>query len=592
MFKVQNSKFKVQSSKFRYLQSFSLSVLQSVIPSFLFCFLLSAFCFLPIGAFAQKTTITGKIENASSAQADLQLLYKEDGVSYGNVKINPDGAFKLTANIPQTDLFKLVFDDGELFMMCLSPNQNIELTLDAKDLTSIKSVKGSPSLEFCKTVTEMLISRNLLIDSINKTLQADKDVQFYTEFQSQFKPFFDANTDANEYCINVAKATDSLQQFVNFKVNKGKIDSKEIDVFIYTGSNLLKEIFANYSKYTSYMQSMSLLNDFKTNRNQKFKSFYESSVDKYLEYLEQRNTTMKNSFSDFVAQIQSYLLFRDSLQINDLAGKKKEKELLAAKITELYKVISKPKEVENSLSSFIGASDGFGKYTQQEAQRNASTIVQKYQKYFDTEYEKRNNAIVNCLLTNKNDLAVLMFIDMFPKNQNETLHKEVTKALHEKYPKHPLVAERYKVESSPATSTSVGALAPDLAFENPEGKILKLSDLRGKVVLLDFWASWCRPCRMENPNVVKTYHKYHDKGFEVYSVSLDRDKASWVKAIEADGLIWSNHVSDLGYWQSQAAKIYGVSSIPATFLIGKDGRIIAKNLRGAALENALKELFE
>jgi hypothetical protein len=97
---------------------------------------------------------------------------------------------------------------------------------------------------------------------------------------------------------------------------------------------------------------------------------------------------------------------------------------------------------------------------------------------------------------------------------------------------------------------------------------------------------------MENPNVVKMYHKYHDKGFEIYSVSLDRDKGSWIRAIEADGLVWSNHVSDLGFWQSEPAKIYGVSSIPATFLIGKDGRIIAKNLRGAALEKTLKELFD
>ena len=244
------------------------------------------------------------------------------------------------------------------------------------------------------------------------------------------------------------------------------------------------------------------------------------------------------------------------------------------------------------MATCIRVSDGFGKYAIQEAQRNASTIVQTYQKYFDVEYERRNNIVANYLLSNKNDLAVLMFLDLFPKDRHQALHDEVIKALYEKYPKQPLVAERYKVQSSPATATTVGAMAPDLAFENPDGVIMKLSDLRGKVVLLDFWASWCRPCRMENPNVVKTYHKYHDKGFEIYSVSLDRDKAGWIKAIEADGLIWPNHVSDLGYWQSQAAKIYGVSSIPATFLIGKDGRIIAKNLRGAALENALKELFD
>jgi peroxiredoxin len=249
-------------------------------------------------------------------------------------------------------------------------------------------------------------------------------------------------------------------------------------------------------------------------------------------------------------------------------------------------------KTENALISYAKSSDGYAKVAMQEAQRRVTTMVQGYQSFYDNEDKNRSEAVMNYLLTNKNDLAVLMFIDIFPRDQHQKLHQEVIKALYEKYPTNSIVAERYKVESSPASSTAIGAMAPDLAFENPNGKIMKLSDLKGKVVLLDFWAGWCRPCRMENPNVVKLYNKFHDKGFEIYSVSLDREKSSWVKAIEADGLIWPNHVSDLGYWNSQAAKIYGVSSIPATFLIGKDGRIIAKNLRGAALENALKELFE
>jgi len=555
-----------------------------------FCILLFAFCFFSL--LAQRTTLTGKIENNSFTQADLQLLYKEDGVSFGNAKISPDGSFKLTANIQQTDLFKLVFNDGQQFMMCLSPNQNIDLTLDAENLFLVKSVKGSPSIEFCKIATEMLLSRNVLLDSVNKALQINKDVQFFNEFQSQFKPYFDANTDANEFCIETAKAIDSLQKFVNSKLVKGKLDSKDIDVFIYIGSNLLRDIFNNYSKFSNYMQSMSLLHDFKNNRNSKFENFYVSSVDKYFEFLDQRNETMQTAFSDFVDQIQQYLFFRDSLQIHDLAGKKKEKELLVAKIIDLSNAISKVREIEYNLSNSIRVADGFGKYAQQEVQRNASSIVQSYQKYFDAEYEKRTTDAVNYLLTNKNDLATLMFIDIFPKDKHEVLHKEIIKSLFEKYPNQPLVAERYKKESSPTVSTSVGALAPDLAYENPDGKIMKLSDLRGKVVLLDFWAAWCRPCRIENPNVVKMYKKYHEKGFDVYSVSLDRSKADWVKAIEADGLIWPNHVSELQQWQSQAAKTYGVSAIPTTFLIGKDGRIIAKNLRGAALENALKELFD
>jgi peroxiredoxin len=520
------------------------------------------------------------------------LLYKDDGVSFGNAQVNQNGTFKLTANIPKTDLYRLVFDDGNQIMMCLSPNQNIELVLDAKKLTSIKSVKGSPSLEIFKTATDMIVAIQNVFDSISNALQVDKDVQFFNEFQSQFKPFFDANTEADAYCLLVAKSTDSLQLYVNSKLIKEKPDPKTIDVFIYASSNLIKDISTNYTKYSNYIQSMNLFYDFKSNRNSKFESFYVSSVDKYLDLLEQRNEKMKNSFSDLITQIEAFLYFRDSLQMNDLANKKKEKEILAAKIINLSKMCSNVKEIAENLSNYARVGNGFGQYTLQEAQRNVSTMVNKYQTLFNTENEKRNKAVINYILANKSDLAVLLFLDHFPKDKNAELHQEVIKALYEKYPEQPIVAERYKKEMSPANATSVGAMAPDLAFENPEGKIMKLSDLRGKVVLLDFWASWCRPCRQENPNVVKTYQKYHDKGFDVYSVSLDRDKTSWVKAIETDGLVWPNHVSDLGYWQSQAAKIYGITAIPATFLIGKDGRIIAKNLRGAALENALKELFE
>jgi len=414
-------------------------------------------------------------------------------------------------------------------------------------------------------------------------------VQFYNEFQSQFKPFFEANAETDAFALKVAKATDSLQQFVNSKLIKGKVDPKEMDAFIYISSNFLKSIAADYTKYKNYVHSMSLFYDFKSNRNPKFENFFISSVDKHLELLDQREAKM-SAFAGFVPQVENFLLFRDSLQVYGL-DKKKEKEMLVTNIIQFSEMHPDIKDVENNLLTYARVADGYGKYAMQEAQRNVSTLVQKYQTFFDNELKKRNDAIINLLLANKEDLAVLMFLDVFPRDQHAALHQEIIKALHAKYPDHPIVAERYKVESSPATSTSIGALAPDIALPNPDGQTMKLSDLRGKVVLLDFWAAWCRPCRMENPNVVKAYKKYHDKGFEVFSVSLDRDKASWTKAIKDDELIWPYHVSDLKYWQSEAAKIYGVTGIPATFLIGKDGRIIAKNLRGAALENALKELF-
>jgi peroxiredoxin len=145
-------------------------------------------------------------------------------------------------------------------------------------------------------------------------------------------------------------------------------------------------------------------------------------------------------------------------------------------------------------------------------------------------------------------------------------------------------------------SLGVGDKAPEISMRDPQGNILNLSDLKGKVVLIDFWASWCRPCRMENPNVVRTYNKFKNSafkngdGFEVFSVSLDQNKAAWIKGIEQDGLVWKNHVSDLQYWRNAAAQTYKVNSIPATFLIDGEGIIIKKNLRGQALANTLTAL--
>jgi thiol-disulfide isomerase/thioredoxin len=131
--------------------------------------------------------------------------------------------------------------------------------------------------------------------------------------------------------------------------------------------------------------------------------------------------------------------------------------------------------------------------------------------------------------------------------------------------------------------------APEILLKSPQGKDVRLSALKGKVVLVDFWASWCAPCRQENPNVVRMYKEYKAKGFEVFSVSLDQDPNAWKAAIEKDGLVWPNHGSDLMGWQSPLVQAYQFTGIPFTVLLNREGNIVATGLRGAELEQKLKE---
>lgn len=150
--------------------------------------------------------------------------------------------------------------------------------------------------------------------------------------------------------------------------------------------------------------------------------------------------------------------------------------------------------------------------------------------------------------------------------------------------------ESNRIKEENEAKLAIGKVFPNIKLPNPNGQEKSLEDMRGNIVLVDFWAGWCRPCRMENPNLVKAYAKYNKSGFEIFGVSLDRTKDQWTGAIADDGLTWTQ-VSDLQYWNSAVVKEFGITGIPANFLLDREGKIIAKNLRGEALEAKLSELM-
>ncbi len=248
------------------------------------------------------------------------------------------------------------------------------------------------------------------------------------------------------------------------------------------------------------------------------------------------------------------------------------------------------------IRSLITLQQNFQRSTQklnstfQQSRMNADeSSIKKIQDEYLRIKAKSDKEIKEKIWNMENSIAGILALQFLPVEENFPFYDSIANKYLEVLP-NSSYTKNLVAMVEPQRRLSVGAPAPEISLPDPNGQIVTLSSFKGKYVMIDFWAAWCRPCRMENPNVVKLYDQYKDKGFEVLGVSLDRTKDAWIKAIEEDGLKWT-HISDLKYFQSEAAATYGIQAIPATYLIGPDGNILAKNLRGEQLEAKLKEIF-
>ena len=269
-------------------------------------------------------------------------------------------------------------------------------------------------------------------------------------------------------------------------------------------------------------------------------------------------------------------LYKDSLGTSKATGTVSNDDFMRYKSeTKVY--IESLNDIGNDLQQAMILKDSLLAQDLQEQYQEVREQIQDYELEF---LKEAPNSLISILILERlvanNTLTIEEAKSLFESLSDRIINTKSGRAV------------KQQLEQSP--KAEVGKIAPPFEGPNPEGNQFALQSGLGKVTIIDFWASWCRPCRIENPNLVQLYHRNKNRGLSIVGVSLDKDKNKWIKAIQDDGLIW-NHVSNLQFWNDPIAKLYKVTAIPATFLLDNEGIIIARDLRGFDLYNKVEELL-